>query len=303
MPFVSAIGKQFGRALGVEDAPTLVTRALRKTEILVTEVRSDNSPRELSGVVQRMDAYMVGLQLRRYPKHDHLEDGRVVAHNEFGAGETCIYDLRRGHAFMMLAPFHSVHFLLTRSVLNAIAEDADARWTGELDHKTAVSVPDPTVASLSEIIRPALSQPDEANRLALDHVTLALAAHVLERYGGLRRAGGPPKGGLAPWQERRARDALSANLLGELSLVELARDCGLSVSHFSRAFRRTLGMPPHRWLLSLRVGRAKELMLATNDLLADIALACGFNDQSHFTRVFTAIAGVSPGAWRRSNRE
>jgi AraC family transcriptional regulator len=62
-------------------------------------------------------------------------------------------------------------------------------------------------------------------------------------------------------------------------------------------------MPPHRWLLSLRVGRAKELMLGTNASLAEIAQASGFSDQSHFTRVFAGIARVSPGAWRRSNRE
>ena len=57
------------------------------------------------------------------------------------------------------------------------------------------------------------------------------------------------------------------------------------------------------WPFGLRVERAKDAMLGTNASLAEVALSCGFADQSHFTKVFTSVAGVSPGAWRRANRE
>jgi transcriptional regulator GlxA family with amidase domain len=80
----------------------------------------------------------------------------------------------------------------------------------------------------------------------------------------------------------------------------VADACGLSVNHFSRAFRRSLGKPPHRWLLDRRIDRARELLRATAMSLADIALACGFAEQSHFTRVFTRTVGMPPGAWRRN---
>jgi AraC family transcriptional regulator len=74
----------------------------------------------------------------------------------------------------------------------------------------------------------------------------------------------------------------------------------LSVSHFSRAFRRTMGVAPHSWLLARRIEVAKERLRDCRLSLSDVALACGFADQSHLTRVFTRMVGVSPGAWRRA---
>jgi len=67
-----------------------------------------------------------------------------------------------------------------------------------------------------------------------------------------------------------------------------------------RAFRRTTGLPPHRWLLRHRVEKAKALLRESALPLHDVALECGFADQSHLTRVFTRWAGQAPGTWRRS---
>ena len=71
------------------------------------------------------------------------------------------------------------------------------------------------------------------------------------------------------------------------------------MSHFERAFRQTTGMPPHQWLTKHRVERAKALLSLGSLELAEIAEACGFADQSHFTRVFSRCEGVTPGRWRR----
>jgi AraC-like DNA-binding protein len=108
------------------------------------------------------------------------------------------------------------------------------------------------------------------------------------------------RGGLAPWQARRAKELMNANLNGKLPLSQLAEQCGLSVRHFARAFRQSTGVPPHRWLLSRRIERAKELLHDPALALAEVALACGFADQSHFTRMFTTVVGLSPGLWRRA---
>jgi transcriptional regulator GlxA family with amidase domain len=83
-------------------------------------------------------------------------------------------------------------------------------------------------------------------------------------------------------------------------LRDIAAACGLSVNHLSRAFRRSTGLPPHAWLIGARLEAAKTLLRQRTRALADIALACGFADQTHFTRVFTTRIGLSPGAWRRS---
>ena len=78
------------------------------------------------------------------------------------------------------------------------------------------------------------------------------------------------------------------------SLLRPASVCGLSARHFARAFRQSTGLSPHRWLMQLRIERARELLAARDFSLTEIALACGFADQSHFRRVFTATTGMSP---------
>jgi AraC family transcriptional regulator len=74
----------------------------------------------------------------------------------------------------------------------------------------------------------------------------------------------------------------------------------LSTSYFARAFRTSTGLAPHQWLAHRRVEVAKYLLRQQRGSLREIALACGFSDQSHFTRVFTRIVGSSLGAWRRN---
>ena len=125
---------------------------------------------------------------------------------------------------------------------------------------------------------------------------------ILQIYGaGIRRVR-RPAAGLAPWQARRAQDFLMANLEGDPTIAGAAAACRLSISHFARAFKQTMGLPPHQWLTRQRLRRAKDLMQAGRLALAEIAAACGFSDQSHFTRVFVASEGQSPARWLRACR-
>ena len=113
----------------------------------------------------------------------------------------------------------------------------------------------------------------------------------------------PVRGGLAPWQERRAKEILRANLVGGVPVKELARECRLSMSHFSRAFHRSVGVAPHNWLNEHRIVLSKEKLRDERLSLTDVAFECGFCDQSHLSREFKRTVGVSPGAWRRALKE
>jgi len=113
-------------------------------------------------------------------------------------------------------------------------------------------------------------------------------------------APGGVKGGLAPWQVRHLTAHIDANLSATLRTTVLAATVGLSVSHFTRAFKRTTGIPPRLYVLQRRIKAACAAMLATQEALTSIAHAHGFCDQSHFTRAFQAAMGVAPQAWRRS---
>jgi transcriptional regulator GlxA family with amidase domain len=105
--------------------------------------------------------------------------------------------------------------------------------------------------------------------------------------------------GLSPWQVKLAQELLLRDLSMDVPTEELAGLCGLSRSYFARAFKVSMGTPPHRWLVRQRIRRAAEMLEWTNESISVIALSCGFSDQSHLTRKFHATLGASPAAWRR----
>jgi AraC family transcriptional regulator len=108
-------------------------------------------------------------------------------------------------------------------------------------------------------------------------------------------------GGLATWQARRTLAYIEANLASKMDIDDLANLVALSRSHFSRAFKRSVGLPPMEYVVVRRVERAKAIISGAREPLAEVALACGFADQAHLNRRFRDIVGVSPGRWRRSN--
>jgi AraC family transcriptional regulator len=109
-------------------------------------------------------------------------------------------------------------------------------------------------------------------------------------------------GGLATWQAERVLDFVEANLGLKVVTEEMANVAALSKSHFSRAFKHSLGYSPMAYVAARRVERAKLMMTSTGERLTDIALACGFADQSHLNRYFRRVVGTSPGHWRRMSQ-
>jgi AraC family transcriptional regulator len=299
MPTSEAYGQRLAERLHIQQAPLVPTRVLRTADMAVTETRCDAPTQELSGSIQREDAFLVTLTLRDFPEREYWEDGRLISVSDVRAGQTCIHDLKRDPVARLDKPHHVLFYYLPRGALNAIADDADAPRVGELSHKP-VAIDDTTISSLGNALLPALSHPDQASQLFVDHILLALGAHVARTYGGMRALSPPIRGGLTARQIKRAKEILASNLDGRVPIKEVARECGLSVSHFSRAFRRSVGAAPHNWLLTRRVEVAKEKLRDGRLSLIDVAMACGFADQSHLTRVFTRMAGTSPGAWRRA---
>jgi AraC family transcriptional regulator len=295
-----AYGQRLGEALRVRNAPAIVTRALRTADIAVTEIRCDKPLREKCGPIQWEDAFLVTLQLSDSRNREYWVDGRRVSVCGLRTGESCLHDLKRNPTALPDKTFHSLFFYLPRAALDAIADDANAPRIRDLSYEPGVGVNDLAISSLGSLLLPALRHPDQANPLFLDHVLQAVGVHVAQTYGGMRPMSRPVRGGLAPWQERRAREILRANINRGVVLKEVARECGLSVGYFSHAFRRTLGVSPYKWLIEQRVVLSKEKLSDDGLSLSDVAAECGFSDQSHLTRVFRQTVGVSPGAWRRA---
>lgn len=107
------------------------------------------------------------------------------------------------------------------------------------------------------------------------------------------------QGGLSWWQVKRIRGYIEGKLDSGIRATDLARLAQLSTSHFSRAFRKTFGESPLKFVMRQRMQRAQLLMSTSRTPLSQVALECGMCDQAHFSRSFRRVVGISPSAWRR----
>jgi AraC-like DNA-binding protein len=193
--------------------------------------------------------------------------------------------------------FDYVHYSVPRNGLDDIAEDLGFGQVS--DYRLAVLTDDLVVAQITKSILPFLGRSDRLSVLALDQFSIILGAHLIQQYGVLQKTVRRSNGGLAPWQKRRASELLHENMHGRIRLSDIARECGLSVSHFARSFKASFGISTHQWLIQHRIDHAKQLMTQTSMSLIDIAIHSGFNDQAAFTHTFQQLVGASPGRWRR----
>lgn len=281
-----------------EALPPLVG-TLRKAELAFTRVGFDRHHDRLHVQAPQQDAYYVIFQLRDHPPHEHWENGHPRPAPISPKGSAHIADLNTAPSAVLNGRFDSLNMLLPRSFLDELAEDAGAPRVSSVQVPSPWTTHDPVLSRLEPLLLAMLENQASVSRLFVDHLATATALHIAEQYGGLRPAVLRP-GGLAPWQEKRARDIIAANLAKELPLSDVAAECGLSLSHFSKAFKASAGVTPHGWLQASRVAKARELLKRPSSSLAEIAMSCGFADQSHFNKVFRTETGVTPGAWRRS---
>lgn len=109
------------------------------------------------------------------------------------------------------------------------------------------------------------------------------------------------RGGLAGGTLRRVRAYIDDHIGERISLDELARQAGVSRFHFARQFRLSTGESPMGYLRRARIERSKRILQTRDTTIAEVAARLGFSDQSHFTRIFGRLVGVSPGSFARSD--
>ncbi|HSI60060.1 MAG TPA: AraC family transcriptional regulator [Ideonella sp.] len=300
-PRTGAFGARMARYFHLAAAPTLRTTAFTRDQLAVTRLRSEQAPPGMSEAVPPEDSYLCELQLSELRHHEWWRQGRCALRRSYARDSIRIVDLREGFCAFVGSPLDALSFYLPRAVLDEFAEDAGTGRFGELACDPGLV--DPVLAHLGAALMPALLRPEEASPLFIDHVALAINAHLLERYGGLRQRAAPAAGGLSAARERLAKEYLAACSQEQLSVADIAAECGLSRAYFIQAFRQTTGVTPHKWLQRHRIEKAKELLAHSATPIAGIALACGFSDQSHLTRAFSQAVGASPAAWRRQRRQ
>jgi len=142
-----------------------------------------------------------------------------------------------------------------------------------------------------------------ADRLYAEAVATALSAHLLKHYAASE--GSPvdgATGNLARSELRRVTEYIEEYLVRNPSLTELAEEVGMNRYRFSRLFKRSTGLSPHQYVIARRVEKAKRLLGLEGSSLHEVALGTGFADQSHLTRHFKRLVGVTPGEFRRRGK-
>jgi AraC family transcriptional regulator len=158
---------------------------------------------------------------------------------------------------------------------------------------------DAHVVDLARRLQANANGSEELGAVYVQSLSLALISYVSAKYG---RSKTPPEedGCGFPAQQRQELAAfIDDHLSTNFGLVDLAALVAYSPDHFSRLFKRSFGLPPHKYVSTRRVERAKAMLIDGSAQIAAIASACGFSSQAHLCDVFKRHTGITPGAYRR----
>lgn len=278
---------------------TLRVRSLSRASLQMIEVDYREHDGGGNATFPRLeDTYLIGVRCRSEVSKASV-DGKVFDYSSPSGHTHCLY-VSAVDFVELNTHSHTLELLLPRTFMRRVAEDLEVTEVTALGVQPCFVVTDPVIPTMTGHIRPYLDAPETLDPLCADSFMWAFAIYVMRRYGGLMGQR-PCPGGLTVDQERLAKEWIEATLPLGTNLAELAGVCGLGVSRFVRAFGRSTGVSPYRWLIGRRVERTKTLLGATVPL-ADIALACGFADQSHMTRAFKRATGMAPRTWQLANQ-
>jgi AraC family transcriptional regulator len=293
-------GDPIAWSLGLTDAPSVMTRSLRQSQIAATLISCGVEQIGMTPQVPPEDTFSIAMYLTELRHHELWSYGRPLISQGYAKNSMRIVNLLGELSARIMCPHEALNLYVPRAVLDQVTEDAGAPRVSHLSCPPGIV--DPVMVHLAGALLPVFRRPHEARSLYLDYVTLAIFSHLVHAYGGLLPRALPSKGGLTPTRARRAKELMMDDCDNNLLLADVARECGLSRQYFMRAFKATEGLTPHQWQQRYRVEKAKRLLRETSLPVAEIAIKCGFADQSHLTRIFTKIAGGSPAAWRREYR-
>jgi len=294
-----AYGDQMAKYFRLDKAPTLVISSSGKPPIAITRLTSDIGLSEPTELIPPEKAFVISMHLT--PAADSgcevWAGGKHSSVTQWPAGGVGVYDLRSGLRKRHRGPLDWVHYHVPHSALAAFAEENGK--TGFETLSCSHGKLDPVLQQMTQLILLQVDHSEERCELFLDYFCLLFNAHLFKTYAPSFRIANRFRGGLGGWQKRRVSELVQENLDGRLSLATLAAECGLSVSHFARSFRRSFGTSVHRYLISQRLEVAKSLLSGSYLSLSEIALRAGFSDQAAFSRTFGSLVGTPPGQWRR----
>jgi AraC family transcriptional regulator len=170
----------------------------------------------------------------------------------------------------------------------------------EIDFRPRLFFVDPDLWTTALKLKAQLQHQDRSQTAYVEALGIALAHELRRMNDNDSSPVSPVRGGLPAWQQKKLVQYIEEHLDDDISLSSLARLVRLSPFHFSRAFKQSFGLPPHRYLTSRRIDRAKDLLADRELSVTEIGLGVGFSETSSFTAAFRKVTGETPSEYRRS---
>lgn len=208
-------------------------------------------------------------------------------------GQFCVVPAQASTRWIVSGPARSLLLRLSPSLLQ---ETAQAMGLGSSGTGLAPSIHirDPQVERIGWMMQAEDHDAYPGGRLFADSLASALAARLLALQSRAPASGARPGRALPAWRLRHVLEYIEAHLDEDLTLAELARVAGFSLSHFKPLFKQAVGMPVHRFVLERRVERARTRLLEGAMSLTEISLEAGFAHASHMARCMRRVLGLSP---------
>lgn len=198
----------------------------------------------------------------------------------------------------------TVHVYVRRAIIEEVALEMVDGDPARVEIPSTIVESDRALRALIDASAYAVEDESLGSAMFADYLSRTIAAQLIRSYSKAKLKGGgrsTASAGLSPTLSE-AVDYMTANIDSGINLADIARATNRSPSHIARIFRTELGMPPHRYLISLRIEKARRLLEKTSVSIAEIAYECGFAHQEHLTRLFHRHCGTTPAAYRRSKR-
>jgi AraC family transcriptional regulator len=213
---------------------------------------------------------------------------------DYGAGDLALCDRHIGEWVGLMNVTH-LQLGISDAALMASSDGA----YGEVELRPSRKFANSRLSALVTAVHAEMVAGFPSGRLFLDSVEQAMAIALVNGHAARHRPVQIQRGGLGSARLRTIRELVRVKIEDDLSLDEMAQSVGLSTAHFARMFRKSTGETPHKFVLRLRLERAKAMLRVADARVLDVAIACGFKTQQHFAQVFRAACGISPTEYRQ----
>jgi AraC family transcriptional regulator len=189
-------------------------------------------------------------------------------------------------------------FMISPAFLRQIAMETDCINPDKVELSTILFNNDPQLDSIALSFKNEMNQHGIGSRLYTESLTNILGIHLLRNYCILKPTVREYEGRLSKYTLKQLLDYINANLDQDIKLANLAQVVGMSQYYFCQLFKQSMGIAPYQYVIQQRVERAKQLLKNRDVAISEVALACGFANQSHFTKHFRKLTGITPKAYR-----